>query len=569
MSPVWLRLSCLCALLVTLCSALSHDTQSKVSNLWEQVEQIRPVKYAHRRQVIDTPPHIDIGSDPTHDSGFQTKTSIQSRIDHLKFNKKFTHGVASAAAQVEGAVKDDGRGPSLWDSYCHLVTPDNANVTCHSIDIGTNFRYLYPLDLARVAAMGMESYSFSVSWSRVFPMGYGEMSQEGLQFYIDLVDAIVAQGMKPVATLFHWDLPLQLELHYGGFSNERIADDFARYAGVIFKALNDRGVRTWFTFNEPQVFCLQRYPLIQPHVYSRTEADPALPWQCAGNLLKAHGKAVALFRQMKKDGKISRKAKISYKNAGSYNALYRKDNKQDQLALKRGMAFYMGLFAKPIHKTGDYPAVVKEEVPKKWLPELTAEDQKRLKGSADFFATDFYSTSITKATELDGGFDACVGNVSHPAWPSCSDYTATMPDGQLIGEKSDALTESWLMNTAGTLRRHLKYIHDRYNIDEIQITEIGWAERGEADKKELSDLRNDAGRQRYFRDHLAEMLLAVYKDGVPLTACYIWSATSNIEWELGRGPRFGIQSVNYTDPDLKRTYLGSFFLIKKFFQEHS
>ena len=97
-----------------------------------------------------------------------------------------------------------------------------------------------------------------------------------------------------------------------------------------------------------------------------------------------------------------------------------------------------------------------------------------------------------------------------------------MPDGQLLGEKSDALTEQWLMNTAGTLRRHLKYLYDKYHASEIYITELGWAERGEASKTDLADIRNDDGRQRYFRDHLSEMLLAIYKDGVPLAGCFIW-----------------------------------------------
>ena len=136
-----------------------------------------------------------------------------------------------------------------------------------------------------------------------------------------------------------------------------------------------------------QVFCLQRYPLVQPHVHGKTTADPALPWQCAGNMLRAHGRAVEVFRQMKANGTISAKARISYKNAGSYNVVYRKNNKEDQLALKRGMAFYLGLFAQPIHKSGDYPAVVREEVPKEWLPELSKQDQARIKESADFLAT--------------------------------------------------------------------------------------------------------------------------------------------------------------------------------------
>jgi beta-glucosidase/6-phospho-beta-glucosidase/beta-galactosidase len=132
---------------------------------------------------------------------------------------------------------------------------------------------------------------------------------------------------------------------------------------------------------------MHRYPLVQPHVHGQTEADPSLRWKCIGNLLKAHGRAVEVFRQLKANHTINAKAKISYKNAGAYNVPYRKHDKLDQAALKRGMSFDLDLFARPIHLTGDYPIIVKEEVPRAWLPQLSKEDIKRIKGSADFFAT--------------------------------------------------------------------------------------------------------------------------------------------------------------------------------------
>jgi beta-glucosidase/6-phospho-beta-glucosidase/beta-galactosidase len=359
-------------------------------------------------------------------------------------------------------------------------------------------------------------------------IGHGGISEEGLQYYRDLVDQIISQGMKPVATLFHWDLPLLLEIRYGGFTSDKIVDDFANYAALMFKELNDRGVRMWFTFNEPQVFCHQRYPLVQAHVHGQAEADPWVRWSCAGHLLMSHGKAVEIFREMKNSGKISKNAKISYKNAGSYNVPWRKHNSQDKEALKRDVGFFLGLFADPIYKTdGDYSAMVKDEVPKEWLPELSSEDKARIKGSADFFATDFYASGISKATERDGGLDKCIRNTTHPAWPSCTDWTTTMPDGQLLGEKSDETTEGWLMNTAGTLRRHLKYVYDQYKSHEIYIAEIGWAERGQAGKTEVADMIRDGGREKYLLEHLAEMLLAIYNDGVPLKGVFFWVSISS------------------------------------------
>jgi hypothetical protein len=159
----------LCTIQYALC--LTNQTEYIVDHLWAQVEQRIPVEYALQQTVAETPTHIDIGPDPSGKSQFRTETLTESRIDHLKFRKKFAFGISSSAAQFEGAVKQDGRGPSIWDSYCHLVPAQNKETSCQSIDIGTNFRNLYPLDLARVSAMGVKSYSFSVSWSRVMPLG--------------------------------------------------------------------------------------------------------------------------------------------------------------------------------------------------------------------------------------------------------------------------------------------------------------------------------------------------------------------------------------------------------------
>jgi hypothetical protein len=149
---------------------LSDHTKDSVDHLWRQVEQNIPVEFAKQQSVVETPVHIDVGYDPTEKSIFKAKTLTESRIDHLRFKKKFMYGVASAAAQVEGAVKSDGRGPSIWDSFCHS-SQQAPSQSCQSIDVGTNFRFLYPVDIARVAAMNVKSYSFSVSWSRVIPLG--------------------------------------------------------------------------------------------------------------------------------------------------------------------------------------------------------------------------------------------------------------------------------------------------------------------------------------------------------------------------------------------------------------
>lgn len=149
-------------------AVLSRPTKEMVSSLWTQVQQLKPVQQPAQKTVVDTPSYIDIGPDPQKDNRFTAKTYTTSRIDHLKFPKGFLHGVAISAAQTEGAVQADGRGPSIWDSFAHLNDTVPAPDT---FDVATNFRHLYPLDIARVKSMGISAFSFSISWSRVIPMG--------------------------------------------------------------------------------------------------------------------------------------------------------------------------------------------------------------------------------------------------------------------------------------------------------------------------------------------------------------------------------------------------------------
>lgn len=399
--------------------------------------------------------------------------------------------------------------------------------------------------------------------------GRGDVSPEGLQFYEDLVEEIKRHGMEPVATLFHWDVPLALQEDYGSFLNEQIAQDFVDYASLMFTRLNQKGVKLFFTFNEPQVFCNQRFGLSIQHIHGWSEIPKNVSYLCSGNLLKAHGRAHELFQQLRQNKTIAGDCKMSYKNSGSYNVPYRNHNEDDVDSVQRNIDFGLGLFSEPIHNSGNYPKVVREEVPKEWLPELTKEDQKRLKGSANFFATDYYGSTVSRSTELDGGYKACVRNHTHPAWPVCTDTATVLESGWPLGESSDSTTETWLYSTAGVLRHHLKQIKKHFDVKEgIYLSEFGWAEKGEAAKKDLGDIMLDDGRQRYYIQYLGEALKAIEYGGIPLLGAFCWSATSNVEWEVGLESIFGLQSVNYSDPELPRTFLGSFFVVRDFFKKH-
>lgn len=167
----------------------------------------------------------------------------------MKFQDNFMWGTASAAYQVEGAYLADGKGLNIWDAYCqegnHIAHGENGNVAC-------DHYHHFKEDVKMMKEMGIRNYRFSISWSRVLPNGTGKVNEKGLQFYSDLVDELLANGIEPLVTLFHWDYPLALH-QKGGWLNRESSDWFAEYAKVVVDALSDR-VKYWMTINEPQVF---------------------------------------------------------------------------------------------------------------------------------------------------------------------------------------------------------------------------------------------------------------------------------------------------------------------------
>lgn len=197
-----------------------------------------------------------------------------AKNESWKFPSGFFWGVSSAAYQIEGAMQAEGRGPSVWDIFTHRST--EITVSNDTGDVGCNEYYLYKQgalqifakmfgvlimsDIARIAALGVPYYSFSISWSRIFPFGKGPVNELALQHYDDLIDTCLQYGVKPVVTLFHWDLPLFLQNQYGGWLSEEIVDDYVAYAKVVFERYGNK-VSHWFTMNEPIVFCGE-YPVI-------------------------------------------------------------------------------------------------------------------------------------------------------------------------------------------------------------------------------------------------------------------------------------------------------------------
>ncbi|RAH46907.1 glycoside hydrolase family 1 protein [Aspergillus brunneoviolaceus CBS 621.78] len=477
----------------------------------------------------------------------------QGKNDSWSFPKGFWWGVTSASYQVEGAVKADGRGPSIWDAFTHRAMNVADNQTG---DVAINQYYTYKEDIQRIAAMGVKAYSFSISWSRIFPFGNGPINEAGLQHYDDVIDTCLEYGVQPQVTLYHWDLPLFLQLSYGGWTSEKIVNDYLAYARVLLTRWGGK-VAQWYTFNEPISFCGE-YPV--PDGYFTTATTIPAHHQkfwCGHYMLLAAGKTYHLARS------LNITAPISVKNNGGYK-LPRTNSSADAEAVERAWAFNEGWFADPLF-LGDYPARLKNFT-SSFLPEFTAAEKSLIQGASDYFAHDAYTAAYYMAP--DAGIEGCLADPSNSLYPQCYNSTYTLPaseGGWLIGPASDPNTR-WLHKATEWLPAFLHYIQRTWQpANGIVITEFGWTEPFEAYKSKREDILTDPVRSAYYRDYVEAMLIAV-AEGVNLVGCLAWSIADNLEWTAGFTVKFGLQYVNLTTQE--RFYKASFFELASLFKTY-
>ncbi|KAF7303811.1 Glycoside hydrolase family 1 protein [Mycena indigotica] len=511
----------------------------------------------------------------------------------LKFPPGFKFGVATAAYQVEGATKNEGKGPTLWDwnSRQPGAVFDNTTGMSNSFsfsgvvdfytgDIVDLQYYLYKevanpswclphalIDVGRMSSELLRSASMpipfpSISWARILPFGTKDspINQAGLKHYSNLIDYHIAHGVEPVVTLFHWDTPLAMSAYYGGFTSPEVVEDFINYAKIVFAAYKGR-VKTWYTFNEPRVFCMGTglYPF-NMSLASGVNASTA-PYQCSYNLIKAHTGAVKAFREMRIPGEIA------LKSDDFIGIPWRSNSTDDALAVERHAAFRIGVFADPLYKTGDWPKIMTDTLPPEYLPRFTEQEKKDNLASADFFAIDAYREQFVAAPLDVGGVSGCVHNTAHPLWPECS--SAVFFDsnaGWAAGISPDPLSEVWLQATPNTIRSFLKRLHERWPTNKLYISEFGFVEPFEELRTEMFRITEDVARTDYFMTYLGQVLLSIHEDRVPIAGAFAWSMVDNAEWNSGTSAKFGIQHVNYTT--LERTYKRSALSLAEFFGAH-
>ena len=417
------------------------------------------------------------------------------------FPADFLWGCATSAYQIEGSPLADGAGASNWHRF---VRTPGAVHDGDTGDVACDHYRRWPEDVALMRTLGLGGYRFSINWSRVMPDGRGRVNPQGLAFYDRLADALLENGIRPMATLFHWDLPAALE-DRGGWLNPDIAGWFADYAQVVFRKLDDR-VGLWSTLNEPWVVTDGGFlhgVLAPGH---RGLYEPPI---AAHNLLRAHGAAVQAYRAEGRN-QIGIVVNIEPKYAASQNP-------DDLAATARADAYMNRQFLDPV-LLGSYPEEMREVFGEAW-PEWPAEDMALIRQPIDFVGINYYTRSVTRHDPQQ--------------WPL---RASGVPQRQATRTET-----AWEVYPQGLIDV-LHWADARYGHPPIYITENGAAFY---DPPVAADGRvEDPLRVAYLRAHLLAAHAAL-SDGVDLRGYFAWSLLDNFEWALGYAKRFGIVHVDY------------------------
>jgi len=306
----------------------------------------------------------------------------------LTFPKDFAWGAATASYQIEGGWLEGGKGFSIWDAFAHtpgkITDSSTADVTCDHF-------HRWRDDVALMADLGLNAYRFSIAWSRILPAGRGTPNAEGIRFYSDLIDELLKRGITPWVTLYHWDLPLALQLELDGWTNPALADIYKDYAVLCFNLFGDR-VKRWTTFNEPWVTSILGYG---QGIFAPGRTSNVEPYLAAHTMLRAHGMAVREYRdrfQAVQKGLISMTTNCDWREPLT-------SAPSDVAAAERSLEFFLGWFADPLYR-GDYPEAMRQRLGSR-LPLFTSEESAMIRGSQDFFGLNHYTTMY--ATDSKAG----------------------------------------------------------------------------------------------------------------------------------------------------------------------
>ncbi|OON72159.1 GH1 family beta-glucosidase [Streptomyces tsukubensis] len=421
-------------------------------------------------------------------------------FDQAALPADFLWGVATAAYQIEGAVAEDGRAPSIWDTFSHrpgkIAGGDNGDVAC-------DHYHRWREDIGLIKELGAGAYRFSVAWPRVVPGGFGAVNTKGLDFYDKLVDGLLEAGITPFATLYHWDLPQALQ-DRGGWPERETAEHFATYAAVVAEKLGDR-VKNWATLNEP--LCSSWIGHLEGTMApGRTDITAAV--RTSYHLLLGHGLATQAIRAVAPGAEVGIVNNLNPVEPAT-------GSKADAAAARRADGHTNRWWLDPIHGRG-FPADMREVYGVE-LPER-AGDLATIAQPLDWLGLNYYFPSVV--TDDPNGIHPFARQVRRLHMPRTG--------------------MDWEIDANGIETMLLRLTHE-YGARKIYVTENGSAY---PDVIGADGSVHDPERIAYLEDHLAACARAA-RQGVPLAGYFAWSLMDNFEWAYGYDKRFGLVHVDY------------------------
>lgn len=456
------------------------------------------------------------------------------------FPDNFLWGAASAAYQIEGAFESDGKGPSIWDEFTKIPgkTYEGTNG-----DVAIDHYNRYKEDVKLMADMGLKAYRFSVSWSRILPDGEGEVNKKGLDFYENLVDELIAYGIEPVLTLYHWDLPLALQEKYKGWESREVIQAFKQYCQVLYERLGKK-VTYWVTFNEQNVFTSMGYRWAA-HPPNATDTKRLFEANHIINL--ANAEAIKLFRKLVPQGKIG--------PSFGYGPVYPLTASPDDVLASENATDFNNSWWLDVYCKGKYPVATFKQLERKGVaPTIEPGDLELLKqAKPDFLGINYYHGGTVAQNKIesksveskqDKNFSATDPYLMQP-----KEEQSQSPEVPMFQSTENPYLDKtewgWEIDPVG-FRVALRQVFARYDLP-LFVTENGL---GAKDVVTDEGTIEDDYRIDYLNQHITEMKKAMM-DGVEVIGYCAWSFTDLLSWLNGYKKRYGFVYVDRTEQDEK------------------
>ncbi|KAJ8733383.1 hypothetical protein PYW08_001681 [Mythimna loreyi] len=461
---------------------------------------------------------------------------VKSGVSNYSFPDDFIFGVGTAAFQIEGGWNEGGKGENMWDTKLHsepTITVDHSNG-----DVSADSYHHYMDDIEMIKKLGVQAYRMSISWTRILPNGTdNNINQEGVKYYRTIFEELLKANITPVVTLYHWDMPTPF-IALGGWINAKVIDYFEDYARVAFRLYGDL-VKMWLTINEPNENCKNTYEYYK--LPAAVKLQGVEIYICTHNSLRAHAR---VYRMYEKEFKPDQQGKVSIVLESAWPEPNDPNKPEDVEASENYLQMQIGMFAHPIFsEEGDYPRVVREKInnmsrlqgfARSRLPYFTDEEVTALRGSADFFALNHYSSMTVSPLKEDY------------YWKDLSYYNDTGVHIQVdpFWTRSAAF---WQYIYPPGFRKLINWLQNNYKILReipIFITENGYIDLGGTEDYERVD---------YYNDYLYQLPLAIHEDGCNVKGYFAWSLMDHFEWRDGYTIKFGLYSVDFNSPNRTRT----------------